>query len=185
MRSPTKQLTDIQKIAKQADFLICNIFPSVSMVSEGVESTVTALDSLMVAIESEMKRENKGIAVWFETGWPSSGISRSGSKNSGRNLRTFWKRMSEIAVASQLKLYMFSAFDEPWKANSQKGETDPEGPKGAESHYGWWWLRDNRDFSTFEEKVVGMPRNLLDFQTFKTKTSILKFGGFCLQSLNL
>jgi len=154
-------LTDIQMIARNADFLICQIFPPANAVGDGIQATVTAIGTQMLEQEARFKAVNPALLVTWETGWPSAGVSRFGSVNTVRNLQAFWKEMDKWAVENKRLVYMDSAFDAPWRTNPKgtKKITDPEGPNGADSHFGWWKLMDNKNIRSIVEKIPGNFQN--------------------------
>jgi exo-beta-1,3-glucanase (GH17 family) len=152
-----ESLSDIQVIARNVDFVVCIFFPPPNTVRNGTKVTAKAVGKDMLAIEEAFKQENKNITVTWETGWPSSGVSQFGSKNTVRNLQSYWKEMDAWASATKRHLYLHSAFDEPWRTdpNSTKDISDPGGPNGAESKFGWWYLDNNDDIHSFKEKIPG------------------------------
>jgi exo-beta-1,3-glucanase (GH17 family) len=54
----------------------------------------------------------------------------------------YWKRMRKWSSENRVKIYMFEAFDEPWKLD-----------KTAEEHYGWWNRPENSQESYIEKST--------------------------------
>ena len=97
-----------------------------------------------------------------DTGWPSAGVSFSGTHNTLKNMRDYWYRLNEWAAENKIRVHTFEAYDEPWKSNPRT--TDPKDPGGAfggENHFGWWKISDNLRIAedTIVEKIteIGTP----------------------------
>jgi exo-beta-1,3-glucanase (GH17 family) len=148
--------TLLRTILAEADFAICSSFPNSGNVSSAVASVVkdfTGFQSKMKSIKAEVA------AVLGQTGWPSDGLSEAGQIiPSIENLREFWVQMGQWATTTSNPVYMFEAFDEPWKTDIRiRDEKNPRGAFGTGGHFGWWKRTDtfNTNPNSYHEKIQG------------------------------
>ncbi|CAG7718990.1 unnamed protein product [Allacma fusca] len=134
-------------IAKESDFIYCNVYPSNQHAQEGPRSAAINVMYYFLELQKAIKRVNPNIEVIIgETGWPSEGNSFNNSPNSVQNEVIYWKEINSLAVRKRVKVQMFEAIDEPWKGRSSQNK--------AESHYGWWSKPRSRE-NRFIEKETG------------------------------
>ncbi len=130
-------------IARESDFIMCNMYPASNAVHGGSRQAVDAVGNFFLAVQKAFKNINRNIDVMIgETGWPSEGQSFNGSPNSVKNMQDFWSGMNEWASRNSVRTYIFEAFDEPWKNGFS-----------AEAHYGWWYRHSN-GAEVYIEKVT-------------------------------
>lgn len=122
-------------IARESDFIMCNMYPANDVVNGGAQKAVDAVGNFYLAVRQAFKNINGNIDVMIgETGWPSEGQSFNNSPNSVSNQRDFWYKMSDWASRNSVRTYMFEAMDEPYKHGNS-----------AEGHYGWWYRKNNQE----------------------------------------
>lgn len=133
----------LSDIARESDFIMCNMYPAANVVHGGSQQAVDAVGNFFLDVQNAFKSINNNIVVMIgETGWPSEGDSFNGSPNTIKNMQDFWSGMNEWASRNGVRTYMFEAIDEPFKS----GFT-------GEPHYGWWYRQSN-GAEDYVEKVT-------------------------------
>ena len=74
---------------------------------------------------------DKPIAI-LEAGWATT-ADEFGEQASEANQARYYREMLEWATGTNMTVFFFEAFDEPWKGN-------PERPNGAEKHWGLFFV---------------------------------------------
>lgn len=116
-------------------------------------------------VKKALLKVNPKIELMVETGWPSKGTSSNGSPNSVKNMHEYWAYMIKWAVRQRLRIFMFEAFDEPWKSDlTLSGRNVSNGLCGSEDHYGLWRRKDNSIPAEYQMK----GGSLLNFTVYDT-----------------
>ncbi len=141
-------------IVRESDFIMCNLYPANNVVHGGIKRAVDAVGNAYHSYIPAFRSINRNIEVIIgETGWPSQGISFNRSPNNPANLKEYWKLMGEWAARNKVRVMMFEAFNEPWKSSKiSKDWNAPNGPNGAEGHYGFWKRHDGPNGPRYYEK---------------------------------
>lgn len=125
----------LSDIARESDFIMCNMYPASDVVHGGAQRAVDAVGNFYLAVRKAFRDINGNLDVLIgETGWASEGQSFNNAPNSVANLKDYWTKMAEWASRNSVRTYMFEAMDEPFKS----GNT-------AERHFGWWYRKSNND----------------------------------------
>lgn len=133
----------LSEIARESDFIMCNVYPNGDVVNDGVQQAVDAVGNFVLAVRKAFRDINQNIVVMIgETGWPSEGESRNASPNSIENMQAYWSGMNEWARRNSIRTYMFEAFDEPYRKLTT-----------SDAHYGWWYRQSNDD-EVYVEKAT-------------------------------
>ncbi len=112
-----------EKVAEEVDFIGVHTYP----IWEN-KTIVEALDYTKENILGVQKAlPNKPIAV-LEAGWATTATEFPRQANEDYQIRYF-NELMEFSKTSDITIFFFEAFDEPWKGN-------PGNPQGAEKHWG-------------------------------------------------
>jgi len=134
--------SELKNLIKNCDFIQCNLYPGdrTPNPTEGVQQVDRAFKQILAAVASINPQCEVMIG---ETGWPSQGYSFNKTNNTVANLLAYYEALNNWAKKNRVVTYLFEAIDEPWKS-AQDGKSPPsepwKGPKGAEGHYGLWFL---------------------------------------------
>jgi exo-beta-1,3-glucanase (GH17 family) len=139
--SKSPYLAQLQKLVKDVDFIMLNIYPSTQ--TKGAAAAVAEVANQYTTIRAAALKLNPKIEVLIgETGWASQGISfndLTGKTNTVANAQAYFTAIQKWANANKVQTFYFEAIDEPWKSNLNQTGGDPwTGPNGAEGHYGVW-----------------------------------------------
>ena len=133
---------ELKNLIQNCDFIQCNLYPGINCPGpiEGVRQVDRAFKQILAAVADINPQCEVTIG---ETGWPSQGISFNKTENNVANLLAYYEAIGNWAKENSVVTYLFEAIDEPWKS-AQNGDLPPsepwKGPKGAEGHYGVWFL---------------------------------------------
>lgn len=110
-------------LAAEVDFIGVHTYPlwEGKRVDEGLEYTIENLAGVAAALP------DRPIAV-LEAGWATTASEFEALAGEPEQARYF-DELSRWAAASNVTVFFFEAFDEPWKG-------DPGNPRGAEKHWG-------------------------------------------------
>jgi exo-beta-1,3-glucanase (GH17 family) len=110
-------------LAAEVDFVGVHTYPvwEEKSIDEGLAYTIENINGVRRAIPGSR------IAI-LEAGWATA-ASEFGARASEGNQKRYYREMLAWATASNLTVFFFEAFDEPWKGN-------PDDPLGAEKHWG-------------------------------------------------
>ncbi|XP_035700554.1 uncharacterized protein LOC110844319 isoform X2 [Folsomia candida] len=160
----------LEPLVKNAHFVICFTRPQRQMFSaKNLKLTMSEITEKLGHRLEEVKKAllkvNPKIELMVETGWPSKGTSSNGSPNSVKNMHEYWAYMIKWAVRQRLRIFMFEAFDEPWKSDlTLSGRNVSNGLCGSEDHYGLWRRKDNSIPAEYQMK----GGSLLNFTVYDT-----------------
>lgn len=150
----------LEPMIKEAHFVICFLRPKPALFSDPgrhkltMPEIVRTVSQTVIETRNALERVNPNTGLIVETGWPSEGWSRNGSPNSIKNMKEYWVLMTEWAKFSGFEIFMFEAFDEPWKIDLLlQGRNESAGICGSEDHYGRWRRKDNSDPGTYIGKL--------------------------------
>jgi glucan 1,3-beta-glucosidase len=91
-------------------------------------------DDIMQAL-GHVQSLNGGVEFWVgETGWPTDGSSYEAANPGVQEAQQFWKEGVCGIKAWGVNVFVFEAFDEPWKPVS----TGQNGQVADETHWGVW-----------------------------------------------
>jgi len=122
---------------------MCNLYPPKN--SNNPDAAVKAVSDGYFSARDGFWKVNPNIEVMIgETGWASEGETFFNPPNLNTvQLQTkFWNAMKAWANSNKVKVQMFEAFDEPWKAGS------------GEKKFGWWKRADDNS-RYYIEKSTG------------------------------
>ncbi|CAL8118437.1 unnamed protein product [Orchesella dallaii] len=125
-----------KKIVNISDFIICEMQPAHDQSISGGKAGFETVGNDLLANQYVLKRVNPNIEVMGQTGWPSNGKEPWQTID---NLRIYWETANEWAVKNNFTMWLFEAFDNPWK------NWDPHS-----AHFGWWKLKQNRDIDNLD-----------------------------------
>ena len=110
-------------LVAEVDFLGVHTYPQWEgkTIDEALAYTLENIDSVRIA------HPDKPIAV-LEAGWATV-ASEFGARASEEQQRRYYEEVRDWARKSNITVFWFEAFDEPWKG-------DPANPLGAEKHWG-------------------------------------------------
>lgn len=137
----------IKQIVRESDFIMCNLYPALN--SNNPDVAAQGVRSAYYSARDGFWRENPKIEVMIgETGWSSSGANffnqgDAAKYNTVDNLKKFWGAIKAFANTDKVKIYMFEAFDEPWKTGLP-----------GEKTFGWWKRADDNS-KYYIEKSTG------------------------------
>ena len=116
-------IQDGAKLAAEVDFLGIHTYPAweEKPIEEGLSYTIENLERVREALP------DKPIAI-LEAGWATI-AEEFGERASEANQTRYYNELKEWATDSNMTVFFFEAFDEPWKGN-------PDRPLGAEKHWG-------------------------------------------------
>ena len=116
-------INDGAPLAAEVDFLGVHTYPvwEQKTIDEGLAFTIENIEGVQAALPG------KPIVI-LEAGWPSTAVEfpeQASEDNQARHIR----EIRDWAISSNITVFLFEAFDEPWKG-------DPNSPDGAEKHWG-------------------------------------------------
>lgn len=140
-----RELTFIRReILNLSDIIICEISAASHNLPSGAENGFITVGNDLLGFRNEFQEINPRIEVMGQTGWPSKGKD---SWENIVNLQEYWQIVSKWSAEKNMTMWMFEAFDNPWKEYS---------PNAA--YYGWWKLADNsatNRLNGYIEKIYG------------------------------
>lgn len=152
-------LSQMQKLVKDCDFIMLNLYPSKQSVQQGIAASVKNVTDEYQRIKAAALKVNPNLQVLMgETGWPSQGISfndLSGKSSTVANEKAYMAAFAQWANTNKVESYPFEAIDEPWKSNQKQAPNtgNPwQGPNGAEGHFGLWTYNSPNDTGKFIPK---------------------------------
>jgi exo-beta-1,3-glucanase (GH17 family) len=116
-------IRDGAPLAREVDFLGVHTYPAWEdkTIDEALPYTKENIDDVRAAIP------DKPIAI-LEAGWATSAVEFS-EQASEANQARYYDEIRDWATESNITVFFFEAFDEPWKG-------DPSNTYGAEKHWG-------------------------------------------------
>ena len=116
-------ITDGAPLAAEVDFIGVHTYPvwEQKTIDEGLAYTIENIEGVQTALPG------KPIVI-LEAGWPSTAVEfpeQASEANQARHIG----EIRDWATATNVTVFLFEAFDEPWKG-------DPNSPDGAEKHWG-------------------------------------------------
>jgi len=116
-------ISDGAPLAAEVDFLGVHTYPAWEQksIDEALAYTVENIDGVHAALP------DKPIAI-LEAGWATV-AEEFGEEASEVNQARYYSEVSDWASHSNITIFFFEAFDEPWKGN-------PDNVDGAEKHWG-------------------------------------------------
>jgi exo-beta-1,3-glucanase (GH17 family) len=116
-------IKDGAPLAAEVDFLGVHTYPAWEnkRIDEGLAYTIENIEGVHAALPE------KPIVI-LEAGWATT-ASEFPDQASEANQARHYAELEEWARASNVTVFFFEAFDEPWKG-------DPNNPNGAEKHWG-------------------------------------------------
>lgn len=110
-------------LAAEVDFLGVHTYPvwEGKTIDEALAFTVANIEAVRAALPG------RPVAI-LEAGWPTV-ASEFGDAASEANQARHYGELRQWAAATNTTVFLFEAFDEPWKGN-------PDDPLGAEKHWG-------------------------------------------------
>ena len=112
-----------EPLAAEVDFLAVHTYPAweEKTIDEALAFTIENVEGVHAALPG------KPIVV-LEAGWATV-ASEFGERASEANQKRYYDEVLDWARKSNVTVFFFEAFDEPWKGN-------PDNPLGAEKHWG-------------------------------------------------
>ena len=116
-------INDGAPLAAEVDFLGVHTYPAweTKSIDEGLAYTIDNIEGVHAALP------DKTIVI-LEAGWATTAVEFPEQASEGNQARHY-AELNEWARASNVTVFFFEAFDEPWKG-------DPNVPDGAEKHWG-------------------------------------------------
>jgi exo-beta-1,3-glucanase (GH17 family) len=116
-------IKDGAPLAAEVDFVGVHTYPAweEKSIDEALAYTIANITGVRSALPG------KKIAI-LEAGWATT-ASEFGERASEGSQKRYYREMLEWATATNVTVFFFEAFDEPWKGN-------PDDPLGAEKHWG-------------------------------------------------
>ena len=116
-------INDGAPLAAEVDFLGVHTYPAweAKSIDEGLAYTIENIEGVHAALP------DKPIVV-LEAGWATTAIEFPDQASEANQARHY-RDLEEWAQASNVTVFFFEAFDEPWKG-------DPNNADGAEKHWG-------------------------------------------------
>jgi exo-beta-1,3-glucanase (GH17 family) len=110
-------------LAAEVDFLAVHTYPAweEKTIDEALAFTIENIEGVREALP------DKPIVI-LEAGWATV-ASEFGERANEANQTRYYKEVLDWATESNITVFFFEAFDEPWKGN-------PDNPLGAEKHWG-------------------------------------------------
>ena len=114
-----------EPLAAEVDFLAVHSYPAWEgkTIEEALDFTIENIEDVHRALP------DKPIVV-FEAGWATI-ANEFEERASEANQKRYYNEVLDWATQSNVTVFFFEAFDEPWKGN-------PDNPLGAEKHWGLW-----------------------------------------------
>jgi len=116
-------INDGAPLAAEVDFLGVHTYPAweSKSIDEGLDFTIENIEGVHAALP------DKPIAI-LEAGWATTAVEFPGTANEENQARHY-KEIKTWAEKTNVTVFFFEAFDEPWKG-------DPNIADGAEKHWG-------------------------------------------------
>lgn len=116
-------IQDGASLAAELDFIGVHTYPAWEgkTIDEALAYTIENIERVLAALPDKP-------VVILEAGWATEAIE-FGDRASEANQQRYYAEILEWATASNISVFFFEAFDEPWKG-------DPNVPLGAEKHWG-------------------------------------------------
>lgn len=116
-------IEDGAPLAEEVDFLGIHTYPvwEEKTIDEGLSYTIENIEDVHAALP------DKPIAI-LEAGWATTGVEFPTQASEENQLR-YYKELGDWARETNVTVFFFEAFDEPWKG-------DPANLDGAEKHWG-------------------------------------------------
>ena len=116
-------IKDGEPLAAEVDFLGVHTYPAweEKTIDEALPYTIENMQRVQTALPG------KPVAI-LEAGWASVAIEFGDRASEAKQAR-YYRELDEWATATNMTVFFFEAFDEPWKGN-------PNNPLGAEKHWG-------------------------------------------------
>jgi exo-beta-1,3-glucanase (GH17 family) len=111
------------RLAAEVDFLGVHTYPVWE--NKTIEQALPYTEANIAEVRAALP--GKPIAV-LEAGWPTL-ASEFGDRASESSQARHYRELRQWAAATNTTVFLFEAFDEPWKGN-------PDDPLGAEKHWG-------------------------------------------------
>jgi exo-beta-1,3-glucanase (GH17 family) len=110
-------------LAAEVDFVGVHTYPAweEKSIDDALAYTIENITGVRTALPGST------IAV-LEAGWATT-ATEFGERASEGNQKRYYRELLEWATATNVTVFFFEAFDEPWKGN-------PDNPLGAEKHWG-------------------------------------------------
>ncbi len=120
-------IKDGAPLAAEVDFLGIHTYPAweEKTIDEGLDYTIENIRRVREALP------DKPIAI-LEAGWATTALEFS-EQASEENQTRYYNEIDEWATDSNITVFFFEAFDEPWKGN-------PANADGAEKHWGIFFV---------------------------------------------
>lgn len=114
---------DGEVLAAEVDFVGVHTYPAWEdrQIGEALAYTVENMQLVRAALPDAR------LAI-LEAGWPTVAVE-FGERASEANQARYFRELYDWARATNVTVFFFEAFDEPWKG-------DPNSPRGAEKHWG-------------------------------------------------
>jgi exo-beta-1,3-glucanase (GH17 family) len=114
-----------EPLAAEVDFLAVHTYPAWEdkTIDEALDFTIENIEDVHEALPGKK-------IVIFEAGWATV-ANEFGERASEANQKRYYNEVLDWATKSNITVFFFEAFDEPWKGN-------PDNPLGAEKHWGLW-----------------------------------------------
>jgi exo-beta-1,3-glucanase (GH17 family) len=127
-------------LAAEVDFLGVHTYPvwEGKPIEEGLSYTIENIERVRKALPGHP------IAI-LEAGWATVGEEFPAQASVANQVR-YLRELTEWARAEQMTVFIFEAFDEPWKG-------DPNRPLGAEKHWGMFYV-DRTPKYPIEQAIV-------------------------------
>jgi exo-beta-1,3-glucanase (GH17 family) len=118
---------DGASLAAVVDFLGVHTYPAWEdkSIDEALPYTIENIEAVRAALP------NKPIAI-LEAGWATTAVEFS-EQASEANQARHYKELKDWAQSTNVTVFFFEAFDEPWKG-------DPDNADGAEKHWGLFFV---------------------------------------------
>ena len=116
-------IKDGAPLAAEIDFLGVHTYPAweEKTIDEALAYTIENMEGVATALP------DRPMAI-LEAGWATTAIEFADRANEA-NQERFFRELHDWATDTNMTVFFFEAFDEPWKG-------DPNNPQGAEKHWG-------------------------------------------------
>ncbi len=120
-------ISDGAPLAAELDFIGVHTYPAweEKTIDEALSYTIENMRGVRAALP------DKPIAI-LEAGWATT-AEEFGDEANEANQARYYREMLEWATETNMTVFFFEAFDEPWKG-------DPNRPNGAEKHWGLFFV---------------------------------------------
>jgi len=120
-------ISDGAPLAAEVDFLGIHTYPAweEKTIDEALAYTIENMERVRAALP------DSPVAI-LEAGWATTAIEFGDRANEEDQKRHYFE-LKEWATATNITVFFFEAFDEPWKGN-------PDVPDGAEKHWGVFFV---------------------------------------------